>query len=39
MAVDADIFSEIARLAGRAHAGQIAQAADHLRHALKELGG
>jgi len=39
MAVDADIFAEIARLAGRADAGQIAQAANHLRHALKELGG
>ncbi len=39
MAADAAIFAEIARLAGRADAGQRALAADALRQALAVLEG
>lgn len=37
MAADAEIFAEIARLAGRAGAGQRALAAEHIRLALHAM--
>ena len=37
MAADAEIFAEIARLAGRAGAGQRAVAAEHIRLALHAM--
>lgn len=39
MARDAELFAEVARLAGRADAGQRAVALQHLRAALAAIGG
>lgn len=39
MARDAELFAEVARLAGRADAGQLALAQQHIKAALAAIGG